>query len=80
MKTSIPFYRLSKWNSASQCTKTALKELYRLELKKKLTDGEKCTMNGIRICNYGFSTNDIPSEIKKEIEAKLGKTEIPRIK
>lgn len=83
MKTrkSLPFLKLSsKWSLAVESTKTALKELYRLELKGKLTDGERATMNGIRICNYGYTTSDLPEEIRKEIELKFGKSEIPRIK
>ncbi len=82
MKTSksLIFDKNYKWNKLGPATQSALKELLRLETKGKLTDQEKLTMKGIMISNYGLSTSLIPEEIRKEIESKYKKSEIPRIR
>ena len=79
-KQSLSFDPDYKWNSLGPATQSSIKELYRMEVKEKLTDQEKITMKGIKIMNYGIATDLIPSEIKKEIESKYKKSEIPRIK
>lgn len=82
MKTnkSLTYDKNYKWNKLGPASQSALKELFRLEIKGNLTNTERITMKGIMISNYGLKTDLIPEEIRKEIEAKYKKSEIPRIR
>ena len=71
---------MKKYNFVDHTVKSALREYYRLSLKKKLTDNEKATMNGIKYSIVGLSVDDIPDHIKEEIKKKENYSDIPYAK
>jgi len=64
------FYELGISNRSS------LIQRYRFELiekRRKLSEPEKQTYKGTKYFTIGYSTNDIPEEIKKEVEKEIQK-------